>query len=170
MGVTRPIGRARFADWFVFARPGAAPVTDATGAVIAVPANGPRFDHAPDGRALGLLVEPGDRLGAADRVRLADDALTLAPPEKATVLHQLLLDGAVDRRALYSLDARATCDAALAGAGHHQALIVLAGHVAPEPETGKVRFAEADWRTVALLSAGGGRLFADRARRPILGG
>lgn len=160
------IGQSLFDAWFDFARPTAAPYRDGAGAIVDAPANAPRFDHDAQGVPIGLIVEPGEQLGQADRARLQVDAIGATV---ATVLHAWRdTDGAIVRRAWYTKDPQATIDACLGQAAHHLQIGAVPGY---RPNLGGfVRFRGADWQLTELLSAGGGRALGDDDGRALIGG
>lgn len=160
------IGPSLFDAWFDFARPNAAPVRDGAGAVVIAPPGTPRFDHDPDGAPIGLLVEPGEQLGQADRARLQTGAIGTT---EATVLHEWRgPDGAIERRAWYTRDPQATIDACLVQAAHHLRIGAVPGY---RPNLGGfVRFRGLDWRLTELLGTGvAGEVVGDEAGRALIG-
>jgi hypothetical protein len=159
------IGQGLFDAWFDFARPTAAPYRDEDGAVATAPADAPRFDHDDAGTSIGLLVEPGDQLGQADRARLQSAAIAAI---EATVLHeQRADDGSVTRRAWYSRNPQATIDACLGQAGRHLRIGAVPGF---RPNLGGfVRFRGLDWQLTDLLGAGDGRALGDVEGRALIG-
>jgi len=158
---------------FAFTRPTAAAYRNAAGAIVLAGADAPRFDHLVDGTARGLLVEPGLQLGQADRVRL--DPLML--PEdilagRVTILHALDQGAGLVRRAWYSENAKATIDACLSIAGHHQAIGVIAGFRARQGgrfEPGFVRYRRISWSLTRILAANAGAALADDDGHPLIG-
>ncbi|PXW79001.1 hypothetical protein C7451_10163 [Blastomonas natatoria] len=158
---------------FAFTRPTAAAYRNAAGAVTTAGPGVPRFDHLPDGTPRGLLVQPGEQLGQADRVRL--DALMLPADllsARVTVLHALDIGGGLVRRAWYSEDAKATIDACLGIAGHHVSIGVIAGYRARQGsrfEPGFVRYRRQSWALTRVLAANTVAALADDAGRPLIG-
>lgn len=158
---------------FAFVRPTAAAYRNGAGAIVLAAADTPRFDHLGDGTPLGLLVQPGEQLGQADRVRL--DPLML--PEdliagRVTVFHALDIGTGLVRRAWYSEDAKATIDACLSIAGHHQAIGVIAGFRARQGgrfEAGFVRYRRQSWSLTRVLAANAGAALTDDDGRPLIG-
>ena len=158
---------------FAFTRPNAAAYRNAAGAIVLAAADAPRFDHLGDGTARGLLVQPGEQLGQADRVRL--DPLML--PEdliagRVTVLHALDMGAGVVRRAWYSEDAKATIDACLSIAGHHVSIGLLAGYRVRRGgrfEAGFVRYRKHSWSLTRAVAAGQVSALADENGRPLIG-
>ena len=163
------IGQVHFAAWFDFTRPSAAPYLDAAGAAVIAPVNMPRFDHDAQGAPTGLLVEPGEELGQADRARLQVDAIGATV---ATVLHAFLDDeGHVRRRAWYSRDPQPTIDACLGQAAHHLSIGAVPGY-RPRlgaPGAGFVRYRGVDWQLIELLGAGDGAALGDGDGRALIG-
>lgn len=158
---------------FAFTRPTAAAYRNAAGAVVMAAVDGPRFDHLADGTRRGLLVQPGEQLGQADRTRL--DPLML--PEdllsaRVTVLHALDQGAGLVRRAWYSMDAKATIDACLSIAGHHVSIGVIAGFRARQGsrfEAGFVRYRRQSWSLTRVLAASSIAALADEDGRPLIG-
>ncbi|QUM72192.1 hypothetical protein [Sphingopyxis granuli] len=159
------IGQSLFDAWFDFARPTIAPYRNAAGAIVDAAVDVPRFDHDDAGRPAGLLVEPGEQLGQADRARLQVDAIGATV---ATVLHAWRADdGSVVRRAWYTKNPQATIDACLGQAAHHLQIGAVPGY---RPNLGGfVRFRGADWQLTELLGAGGGRALGDDDGRALIG-
>ncbi len=163
------IGQMHFAAWFDFTRPTAAPYFDAAGAIVVAPVNTPRFDHDAEGAPIGLLVEPGEDLGQADRARLQLDAIGATI---ATVLHAFLdEDGNICRRAWYSRDPQATIDACLGQAAHHLSIAAIPGY---RPRLGAagvgfVRYRGLDWQLTELLGDGEGAAIGDGDGRAMIG-
>jgi hypothetical protein len=163
------IGRQHFAAWFDFGRPTAAPYRDAAGAIVTAAIDAPRFDHDGDGASIGLLVEPGDELGQADRARLQVDAIGATI---ATVFHERRdPDGTIVRRAWYSRDPQATIDACLSQAGHHLRVGAIPGYRRRLGASGAgfVRFRGADWQLTDLIAAGPGAALGDDDGRALIG-
>lgn len=159
------IGQAHFDGWFDFARPVPAAYRDAGGVLVTAAVDVPRFDHDADGKAIGLLVEPGAALGQADRVRLQADSIG---PVLATIFHaRRLSDGSIERRAWYSRDPQATINACLAGAGHHLSIGAIAGYRANLG--GFCRYRDVDWQLTDLIAADAGRAIGDGAGRALIG-
>ena len=159
------IGQSLFDAWFDFSRPNVAPYRDSDGVLQFAAINAPRFDHDVSGVSLGLLVEPGEQLGQADRARLQPNAIGATD---ATVLHERRLDdGAIERRAWYSRDPQATIGACLGQAGRHLRIGVVPGF---RPNLGGfVRFRELDWQLTELLGVGDGRALGDDEGRALIG-
>ncbi len=159
---------------FAFTRPTAAAYRNGAGALVQAAIDVPRFDHLADGTPRGLLVQPGDNLGQADRVRL--DPLML--PEdllaaRVTVLHALDIGAGLVRRAWYSQDAKATIDACLSIAGHHVSIGVIAGYRARQGskfEPGFVRYRRRSWSLTRALAASASAALADDDGHPLIGG
>lgn len=161
------IGQALFDAWFDFARPTAADYRDADGALAEAAIDAPRFDHLADGAPIGLLVEPGDELGQADRARLQVDAIGATV---ATVLHaRREADGTIVRRAWYSRDPQRTLDACMGQAGHHVAAGVVPGF---RPNVaGFVWYRGFAWQLTDLMGTGiDGQAIADDIGHPLIGG
>lgn len=158
---------------FAFTRPTAAAYRNGAGALVEAGIDAPRFDHLPDGTPRGLLVEPGEQLGLADRARL--DPLMLPAAllsARATVLHALDTGTGLVRRAWYSEDAKATIDACLSIAGHHASIGVIAGYRARQGsrfEPGFVRYRRQSWALTRVLAANTVAALADEAGRPLIG-
>lgn len=160
------IGQSLFDAWFDFARPNAAPYRNGTGAAVVAPPGTPRFDHDANGTPIGLLVEPGEQFGQADRARLQPDAIGAT---EATVLHEWRgTDGSIERRAWYTRDPQATIDACLVQAVHHLRIGAVPGY---RPNLGGfVRFRGDDWQLTELLGTGVvGEAVGDEAGRALIG-
>ena len=159
------IGQSLFDAWFDFTRPNVALYRDATGVAVAAAVDQPRFDHDSQGVPAGLLVEPGDQLGQADRARLQPGAIGAT---KATVLHERrLADGTVERRAWYTVDPQATMDACLSQAANHLRIGVVPGY---RPNLGgHVRFRGRDWKLTDLVGTGTGEAIGDDEGRALIG-
>lgn len=160
------IGRGLFDAWFDFTRPTIAPYRDSDGELVDAAVDVPRFDHDADGEPIGLIVDPGEELGQADRARLQADAIGATA---ATVLHARLDDdGAIVRRAWYSRDPQATIDACLGQAGRHLSLAAIPGF---RPNAGGfVRFRGVDWMLTGLLGDGDGGALGDDIGHALIGG
>lgn len=159
------IGQNLFDAWFDFTRPGAAPYRNAAGVIVDAPADTPRFDHDAGGAPVGLIVEPGEELGQADRARLQVDAIGAT---KATVLHaRREADGSIVRRAWYTRDPQATINACLAQVGHHLSVGAVPGF---RPNLGgHVRYRGRDWQLTDLIGTGTGAAVGDDDGRPLIG-
>lgn len=159
------IGRSLFDAWFDFSRPTIAAYRNADGELVDAAIDAPRFDHDAAGRSLGLLVEPGDALGQADRSRLQVDAIGATV---STVLHARLDDsGTLIRRAWYSRDPQRTIDSCLGQAGRHLSVAAVPGF---RPNAGGfVRYRGVDWQLTDLLGAGAGRALGDEDGRALIG-
>lgn len=157
-----------FAATFTFSRPDAAPVRAADGSLVLAPPGVPRFDHAVDGIALGMLVEPGAQLGKADRCHARPGIWEIAGA--ATVLHEYIDPSAgLVRRALYTTTCRHTVDALLASAGHHRRIGVLPTYLFNHG--GYVRYGEVEWTLPAAIAVDdAGRVLADDVGRIIIDG
>ena len=160
------IGQSLFDAWFDFARPNVAPYRNAAGALVDAAIGAPRFDHDDQGAPIGLLVEPGEQLGQADRARLQLAAIGATP---ATVFHARREDdGSVTRRAWYSHDPQATIDACLGQAGHHLTIGAVPGF---RPNLGGfARYRGADWQLTELIGTGDGEAVGDEDGRALIGG
>jgi hypothetical protein len=151
---------------FAFSRPIAGAYRDRRGIAAIAAAGVPRFDHDAAGRANGLLVETGPRLGTGDRCRLKPGQLQAAP---MTVLHWFARQGdAAVRRAYYSTTPAKTIDAALAGAGHHLLIAAVPGFL--RNLGGFVRYRGEIWSLAGLVEAIPGAALADAQDRPLLTG
>jgi hypothetical protein len=158
---------------FAFTRPNAAAYRNAAGAIVLAGTNAPRFDHLSDGTPRGLLVQPGQQLGQADRVRL--DPLML--PEdllvgRVTILHALDIGAGIVRRAWYSENAKATIDACMSIAGHHVSIGLIAGYRARQGskfEPGFVRYRRLSWSLTRAIAATQAAALADDDGRPLIG-
>ena len=165
----RDLGFADLGIAFDFSRPVPAPFVNAAGVIEEAPPGWPRRNFDESGSPIGLIVEAGSYLGAADRLvldplMLPDDSVG----EEATVLHTLAIDGAIVRRAWYTRDAKAMLDSLLLGEGQHVLIGVLAGH---RPNRGGyVRYRGQSWDLPDLLRIDGKRLLGDQAGRPLTGG
>lgn len=158
---------------FTFGRGEAASYRDAAGVLQVAGTDVPRFDHGDDGAARGLLLGPGVELGGGDKLAL--DPLILPfgfeAGAECTVLHVFApavaddADWAIQRRAWYSRNARATIDAVLGQAGHHLALGLVPGF--RPNEGGFVRFRGEAWHMAGILDAGNG-LLGDGLSRPLI--
>lgn len=159
------IGKTHFDAWFDFVRPTIADFIDASGETAEAPIDAPRFDHLVDGTPIGLLVEPGDAFGLADRARLQLDAIGATA---TTVFHaRREADGSTIRRAWYSRNPQATIDACLGQEGHHLSIGVVPGY---RPNLGGfVRYRDIDWQLTDLLGAGEGAALGDDDGRALIG-
>ncbi|PAL25485.1 hypothetical protein [Sphingopyxis sp. GW247-27LB] len=159
------IGQSLFDAWFDFARPTVAPYRDAAGDEVVAAIDAPRFDHDAAAASIGLLVEPGAELGQADRARLQAAAIGAT---KATVLHRRRTDdGAIVRRAWYTLDPQAVIDACLGQAGHHLSIGAVPGY---RPNLGGfVRYRGEDWQLTDLVGTGTGAAIGDEEGRALIG-
>lgn len=158
-----------FDQVFAFGRPVPAQHRNAQGELVEAAPGQPRIDHDEAGAPLGLLIEEGPYHGAGDRLRVLAGEWEIAGP--ATVFHERLgADGAVERRAVYTLDARKALDGLLAGAGHHRRVGAVSGFL--RNRGGYVRYREADWALPDLLGPAEGVAFTDGepADRPLLEG
>lgn len=117
-----------FAETFTFTRSRAADYLDAGGEPATATYDEPRFDHAVDGQARGLLVEgvwPPPESDACRIRRLDWDGLTA---ERGTVLHEYeTLAGGIRRRAWYARRGEMAdiVDACLNTAARHRLLAAV---------------------------------------------
>jgi hypothetical protein len=156
-----------FNQTFTFSRPGVAPVRGPDGALTIAAANTPRFDHSSEGEPLGLLVEPGDLMGQADRCRaIAGDWDNAA---EATVLHEYLdPEGLLQRRAIYTIKVRATINALLSTVGHHRRVGAVPGYL--KNAGGHVRFRDNDWQLPAAIATAANQVLEDAGGRVLVDG
>jgi len=167
--------RADFADWFDFSRPVPANYRSADGVIAEAAENVPRFDHAADGGPLGLIVEPGSAIGRGDRTVLQAGVLAEEADRPATVFHAISGEaGAVERRAYYTRDPRATINTLLATVARHRAVGVIPGY---RPNRGGfVRYRGLVWLLAGGIADGAGPIPAldgrigDGIDRPLLAG
>lgn len=159
------IGRTHFPAWFDFARPTVAEYRNAAGELVEAAPDTVRFDHDANGVSIGLLVEPGEELGQADRARLQTDAVGATD---TTILHaRRESDGSAVRRAWYSRNPQATIDACLGQEGHHLSIAAIPGF---RPNIGgKVRYRGVDWDLTDLLGTGTGAAIGDEVGRALIG-
>lgn len=136
---------SHFGLLFTFARPTAAAYRNIGGELVEAVVDEPRFDHDEAGTPRGLIVEPGNRNGREDRVRLANAIDGEGAPH--TILHEYERDGVIINQAVYSTSPRATVDAMLSLIGHHRRIVAVPGYLANIG--GQVRF------DVTLWSLGG---------------
>lgn len=154
-----------FAATFDFARSAPANVRNRLGVMTTVAADVPRFDHDRAGKPIGLLVKAGADLGQRDRVKLKAPAV---PNEAATVLHAIVVDGLLVRRAHYTMVPNITIDALLRLAGRHQAIGAVPGFL---PLRGNViRFRGAEWQGPTIVTIAPGVAIAAADAVPLLGG
>lgn len=159
------IGKAHFDAWFDFVRPTVAAFVDEDGAMAEAAIDAPRFDHLVDGTSIGLLIEPGDAFGQADRARLQLDAIGATV---STVFHaRREVDGTIVRRAWYSRNPQATIDACLGQEGHHLSVGAVPGY---RPNLGGfVRYRDIDWQLTDLIGAGESIALGDDDGRALIG-
>lgn len=159
------IGKTHFDAWFDFVRPTVAEFVDDDGDTVEAPIDTPRFDHLVDGTPIGLLIEPGDAFGQADRARLQPDAIGATV---TTVFHaRRAADGTIVRRAWYTRNPQAMIDACLGQEGHHLSIGAVPGY---RPNLGGfVRYRDIDWQLTDLLGAGAGAALADDNGRGLIG-
>lgn len=140
-----------FNDTFDFARPVEAAVRGSDGELATAAIDAPRFDHDLAGIRLGMLVGPGETLGQPDRCAVvAGDWEILG---EATVLHEYAMaDGTIVRRAFYTRDVRAMCNAVLRVDCHHRIIGAVPGLL--KNKDGLVRYRERSWKLAAKLGTG----------------
>ncbi|MCM3419046.1 hypothetical protein [Sphingopyxis alaskensis] len=160
------IGQTHFAAWFDFVRPTIAPYRNADGELVDAAIDVPRFDHDEQGVPTGLIVDPGEELGQADRARLQEEAIGAT---ESTILHARLADdGQIIRRAWYSRDPQATIDACLGQAGRHLSIGAVPGF---RPNLGGfIRYRDVDWQLTGLIGTGvPGEAIGDDDGRALIG-
>lgn len=154
-----------FATLFTFARSRSAPYRDSNGTLATAAIDAPRFDHDLAGAPLGLIVDEGGEAGDRDRLALADPIGVSGP---ATVFHAVTRDdGAIDRRAYYTMNADQLVGQLLRQAARHRTIGVAPGFVAVR--NGFVRYRGVAWEPPAVIAAGVAVL-ADAGDRPLLAG
>ena len=139
-----------FGESFSFARASAAPVRDATGALVSAAPNVPRFDHDEAGTRRGLIIGGGAAPGEADRLSSADGWDVAGP---ATVLHEFETDGVVTRQAIYTVNAKAALDGCLRAAVHHREIKAIPAYL--RNRGGYVRHDGRNWSLSAAIEAQG---------------
>ncbi|MEZ5709716.1 MAG: hypothetical protein R3E02_10055 [Blastomonas sp.] len=148
------LSQAEFDLAFAFSRPLAAAYRNGAGVLVQAAIDAPRFDHDATGAPLGLLIEPGSWLGAADRplfdpLMLPDDMAG----REATILQEFDDGrGAELRRAFYTRNAVAAIGSLMRQAGHHRALGVIDGF-APNMG-GHVRYRGQSWYLPRIVGTG----------------
>jgi hypothetical protein len=157
-----------FAQTFSFSRGVAAPYRNAGGVTVTAPRDIARFDHDADGNRLGLLISSGTGMEDHDQAQvLAGDWEPGGADRRATVFVEWDDGTAIQRRALYTQDVRATVDACLHIEGHLRVLGACPGHLANRG--GSVRYKTVDWPLGDALSAGDGFALGDDVGRVLIG-
>ena len=162
-----PLVDQPFGDTFTFVRDRAAECRDATGAVVEVAADAPRFDHTAEGQPRGLLVEGRPQFAAADRLEVIDGDWAVAG---GTILHEFETPAAViERRAWYAPDdPLGAVRACLNAKGHHRRIAYVAGYL--PNRGGFVRWRDLFWNLGGVVLADAGVALAPITDTPLLEG
>jgi hypothetical protein len=156
-----------FAQTFSFSRPVPAPVRNPDGVVAVAAADVPRFDHHPDGKPRGLLVEGGGTLGQSDRCRALPGDWEVQG--EATVFHEFEdAAGDVHRRAFFSTNARRSIDALLSSVARHRRIGAVAGYL--RNHDGLVRYRDMEWRLPAAIAIAAPLVLGDDDERVLVDG